>query len=57
MVIMAQRGRKPVYTTYEELREAQRRKNEKYYNQHKQELKEKMREYYYKKKKLEKDNQ
>ena len=50
------RGRKPIYTTYEELREAQRRKNEKYYNQHKDQLKEKMKEYYYKKK-LEKDNQ
>ena len=50
------RGRKPVYTTYEELKEDQRRKNEKYYNQHKQELKNKMREYYYKKK-AEKDNQ
>lgn len=50
------RGRKPVYTTYEELREAQRRKNEKYYNTHKQELKEKMREYYYRKK-AEKNNQ
>ena len=44
------RGRKPIYTTYEELRDAQRRKNEKYYNEHKQELKEKMREYYYRKK-------
>ena len=56
MVIMAQRGRKPVYTTYQELREAQRRKNEKYYNQHKEALKEKMREYYHRKK-AEKDNQ
>ena len=54
MVIMA-RGRKPIYTTSEELRDAQRRKNERYYNAHKQELKEKMREYYYKKK-AEKDN-
>ena len=55
MVIMA-RGRKPIYTTYEELREAQRRKNEKYYNAHKQELKDKMKDYYYRKK-AEKDNQ
>ena len=54
MEIMA-RGRKPVYTTYEELREAQRRKNEKYYNQNKEELKNKMREYYHRKK-AEKDN-
>ena len=53
---MATRGRKPIYTTYEELREAQRKKNEKYYNAHKQELKEKMKKYYYKKK-LEKNNQ
>ena len=50
------RGRKPIYTTYEELRDAQRRKNERYYNAHKDQLKEKMKEYYYKKK-LEKDNQ
>ena len=55
MVIMA-RGRKPIYTTYEELREAQRRKNEKYYNEHKEELREKMKEYYHKRK-AEKDNQ
>ena len=53
---MASRGRKPIYTTYEELREAQRRKNEKYYNQHKEELKNKMREYYHRKK-AEKDDQ
>ena len=52
---MATRGRKPVYTTYEELRDAQRRKNEKYYNQNKEALKEKMRERYHKKK-AEKDN-
>ena len=50
------RGRKPIYTTYEELREAQRRKNEKYYNEHKEELREKMKEYYHKRK-AEKDNQ
>ena len=50
------RGRKPIYTTYEELREAQRRKNEKYYNEHKEELKNKMREYYYRKK-AENENQ
>lgn len=55
MVIMG-RGRKPVYTTYEQLREAQRRKNEKYYNAHKEELKNKMKQYYYKKK-AEKNNQ
>ena len=55
MAIMA-RGRKPIYTTYEELREAQRRKNEKYYNQHKEALKEKMRERYYRKK-AEKDTE
>ena len=55
MEIMA-RGRKPVSTTYDELRDAQRRKNEKYYNQHKEELKQKMRAYYHRKK-AEKDNQ
>ena len=50
------RGRKPIYTTYEELREAQRRKNEKYYNEHREELKDKMKAYYHRKK-TEKDNQ
>ena len=50
------RGRKPVYTTYEQLREAQRIKNEKYYNAHKEELKDKMKEYYHRKK-AEKENQ
>ena len=50
------RGRKPVYTTYEQLREAQRRKNEKDYNAHKEELKDKMKAYYHRKK-AEKDNQ
>ena len=50
------RGRKPIYTTYEELRDAQRRKNEKYYNTHKEALKEKMKEYYYRKK-AEKDTE
>ena len=50
------RGRKPIYTTYEELREAQRRKNEKYYNEHREELKDKMKAYYHRKK-AEKDDQ